>query len=207
MDERPTNEPAGERRAPSRSRALRLAGRAFATVIILAVIYCDCSAIFRLSGIRAELPLHWFAYRMFAIFSVFEDAPASNRVFEAEALVRDSPESAVPPEWRSFDIYTYFPQHRGDANRRIERFGLWFEDAILRELAGEESRERDHALATLPLQLRARLERDRPDWHVEEVRVFEVSWPPSTKDYFTHRDRSTRKLLASGGDSQSTVDH
>jgi len=203
MDERPINEPAGERRASSRSRALRLAGRTLATAIILAVIYCDCSAIFRLAGIRAELPLHWFAYRMFAIFSVFEDAPPSNRIFEAEALVHDSRELSISPEWRSFDLYAYFPQHRGDANRRIERFGLLFEDAILRELAGEDSREREHALKALPGQLRRRLEHEHPSWQVEKVRVFEVSWPPSTTDYFAHRDRSTRKLLTSGGGTRS----
>jgi len=198
MSERPVNQPAGARRVPGRPGARRLAGRWVATLIILGVVYCDCSAVFRLSGIRADLPIHWFAYRMFAIFSVFETAPPSNRIFEAEALVRDRDGMGINAEWESFDIYQYFPQHRGDAHRRIERFGLLFEDAILRELAGEDVRERAQALAALPSQLKRRLQTDRPHWIVEEVRVFEVTWPPSTRDYFAFRDRSTRRLLTRG---------
>ncbi|MDZ4784939.1 MAG: hypothetical protein SGJ02_02570 [bacterium] len=109
---------------------MELLKSATTSILIFVFLYLNIDALNSTLGLRFKplitgydslLPNHWITQRLFRVFDVFDRWTNFNFGYRAygSRTYYDQPPISPTTEMIDLDIYKYFPQIRGEANRRI----------------------------------------------------------------------------------------
>ena len=163
---------------------LTLGARLLPAALALVLVYLNLAALFTSCGIRIELARPWYLHRPFQIFTLFSYYTSTNYGFEAVARVAGSGDSADGERWIPIDLYAYFPQVTGEANRRI------YQDSFLHDPARQRKGQ-----AYVLERIKALHNRNHPDLPIDRIRMYLLSWPKHTTGYKGHYDQRERRLM------------
>lgn len=158
--------------------------RILPAILILAVLYANLAALLYQSHIRYKLPAPWPLIQLFRVHSVFDGYRTKNFSYEAEAYITRPTSEGQEAGWEPFDLFRYFPQARGEANRR-----LW-----MNSYRNDPQRVQE-AYRRLVSQLKHFSRRDDPGAMVERIRVYSVTWPVDERGYLARYAERTRELV------------
>ena len=134
-------------------------------MVICGVIYMNIAALLYVSSTRIDLPNHWVTLRLFSMFNLFDRWSTQNYGFEIRALVDDTTDDE-PAQPRVIDPYLYFPQTRGEANRRLNMLSY-----------GRHQHRKDKAYQELIEDIRRLHQREHPQDVVERMHLIMLQWP------------------------------
>lgn len=172
-------------RTVGKSRRLGFVRRTAVGAVVGIVFYLNAAALLSSSGVRIDLPRPWYADRLFQIFSLFSYYTSNNYGFEAVARVAGSADSPHGERWIPIDLYEYFPQTVGEANRRLFQYS--FRNAPARKQAGH------YAMID---RIKVLHNREPGGERIDRIRFYRLSWPKSTKGYRGEYDSRRRELVA-----------
>jgi hypothetical protein len=173
-------------------------GRIGANLAIGALLYFNLAALLLVCDVRlphpsfsgrftqGPLPNHWVTERLFRMFDLFDRWSWSNWGFAAygsRQRLATAPGQPTP-DMVDLDLYRYFPQQLGEANRRI--YLLSYRDNRAR-LKVEYERMAD--------DLRRLYDEEHPEAPVEQVFLYEYTWKKDKAGYYTHFDEHSTELV------------
>ena len=173
--------------------------RNLVNLLIAAIVYFNLAALILASGFRfsspwpevaGPLPNHWVTQRMFQMFSLFGGITRHSVAYSAYG-VRESLGSAPaePTEdMLDLDIYRYFPQTLGEANRRL---------GLLTYVGDDERLDRGYQ--RMAETIRRWHNRTHPAEEVAQVFIYQHWWPKSEQGYYHFQDQRHTQLKGHSG--------
>ena len=154
---------------------------------LILLVYQDVAALAATWGIvdRRTFPNPASVRELFMMYGVFNGVQRESRRYHAFGLrerLDYEPRSPLP-EMVDLEIYRYFPQSRGEANRRLGFFGYvpWRGRRLqsYREMASMIRRIHNQA---------------HPDDPMEQVFIYLARWPVDPRGYYYREDEHKFKL-------------
>ena len=165
--------------------------RNLANLVIATVIYLNLAALvlacglrfpspWSEHGVRGPLPNHWVGQRMFQMFSLFGGITRHSVWYTAHGSRESLANAPAEPrgDMVDLDIYRYFPQTLGEANRRL---------GLMTYTTDPERLEQGYRRMAQTILRWHR--RDHPEDAIEQVFIYQHWWPKSELGYHHHADQ------------------
>ncbi len=176
--------------------AMRILKTIGAHLAIIAFFYFNIDALNTTLNLRFEpivegtnslLPNHWIPQRLFRIWDVFDRWSNFNFGYRAYgSKVRLNPPPKTPTaEMIDLKVYDYFPQIRGEANRR-----LW-----LQSFRGDPKKMREYHTRIISTIQRLHNEK-HPDNEIVQVILYRYEWKKSGEGWDANMDKGSVALEA-----------
>lgn len=146
--------------------------------LIIFILYSTVGGMFSIWGIRLKsdtLPNHRLIRDLFYIYGVFGSYDLVSSEYVALGSSTRLSEIPVAPIKGMIDlsVYTYFPQWRGEAHRRLSLLGY--------RHSGKEMREASYRrMADIIMR---KHNASHPDDNIQQVYIYMAEWPADTLGY------------------------
>jgi len=136
----------------------------------------------RVPGTPSILPNHWTFFRLFAVYDVFDKWSTRNYGYRAYGLKERTDKIPILPtaEMVNLEVYDYFPQILGEANRK-----LWL----------QSYRNNPKRLLLESVRLCSQIQRlynkNHPDDPVVQVVIYRYEWDKDPASHYAKIDTAT----------------